>query len=94
MWRLFNRTTRSVLLTDEGEQLLDCVRRALSEVEAGLRKISESVDLRRGHALSPAAAPADLVRQMMYPDGAKCPRRRRPQAADRSLIGKNDQSLK
>ena len=46
---LFHRTTRSVRLTDEGEQLLDCVRRALHEVEAGLRKISESVDLRRGH---------------------------------------------
>ena len=46
---LFHRTTRSVRLTEEGEQLLDCVRRALHEVDAGLRKIAESVDLRSGH---------------------------------------------
>ena len=46
---LFHRTTRSVRLTDEGEQLLECVRRALHEVDAGLRKIAESVDLRSGH---------------------------------------------
>jgi DNA-binding transcriptional LysR family regulator len=46
---LFHRTTRSVRLTAEGEQLLDCVRRALHEVEAGLRKIAEAVDMRRGY---------------------------------------------
>jgi DNA-binding transcriptional LysR family regulator len=46
---LFHRTTRSVRLTSEGAQLLDCVRRALREVEEGLRKIEEAVDMRRGH---------------------------------------------
>lgn len=46
---LFHRTTRSVSLTDEGELLLGCVQRALQEVSEGLRKIEESVDLRRGH---------------------------------------------
>ena len=56
---LFHRTTRSVRLTSEGEQLLDCVRRALHEVSDGLRKISEAVDLRSGHvslACSPTVA--------------------------------------
>lgn len=60
---LFHRTTRSVRLTSEGEQLLDCVRRALHEVDAGLRKIAESVDLRRGHVslgCSPTIAGARL----------------------------------
>ena len=56
---LFHRTTRSVRLTAEGEQLLDCVRRALHEVADGLRKIAEAVDLRNGHvalACSPTVA--------------------------------------
>ena len=56
---LFHRTTRSVRLTAEGEQLLDCVRRALHEVADGLRKIAEAVDLRSGHvalACSPTVA--------------------------------------
>ncbi|WP_375404441.1 LysR family transcriptional regulator [uncultured Sphingomonas sp.] len=46
---LFHRTTRSVRLTDEGAQLIDSVRRALHEIESGLRKIGELVDLRSGH---------------------------------------------
>ena len=60
---LFHRTTRSVRLTAEGEQLLGCVRRALHEVEAGLRKIEEAVDMRRGHvsiACSPTVASTRL----------------------------------
>src|SRR6195952_320302 len=60
---LFHRTTRSVRLTSEGEQLLGCVRRALHEVEAGLRKIEEAVDMRRGHvsiACSPTVAATRL----------------------------------
>ncbi len=60
---LFHRTTRSVRLTTEGEQLLDCVRRALLEVEVGLRKIAEAVDLRRGQvslACSPTIASTRL----------------------------------
>ena len=46
---LFHRTTRSVGLTAEGQELVDCVRRALYEVDAGLRKIAEYAELRRGH---------------------------------------------
>ena len=45
---LFHRTTRSVRLTEEGQQLLDCAQRALLEVEMGLRKIRESADIRKG----------------------------------------------
>ncbi len=62
---LFHRTTRNVRLTDEGEQLLDCARRALLEVEAGLRKIQESADIRRGRvslSCSPTLAGTRLAR--------------------------------
>lgn len=62
---LFHRTTRNVRLTAEGEQLLECARRALMEVDAGLRKIQESADLRRGRvslACSPTIAATRLAR--------------------------------
>lgn len=62
---LFHRTTRNVRLTAEGEQLLECARRALMEVEAGLRKIQESADVRRGRvslACSPTIAATRLAR--------------------------------
>jgi len=45
---LFHRTTRHVSLTREGEQLLDSARRAIHEIELGLRKIQESADLQSG----------------------------------------------
>lgn len=45
---LFNRTTRSVKLTREGAELLAYARRAVGEVETGLRNILEAADLRRG----------------------------------------------
>lgn len=45
---LFNRTTRSVRLTAEGAELLSYARRAVGEVEQGLRNILEAADLRRG----------------------------------------------
>lgn len=45
---LFNRTTRSVKLTPEGAELLAYARRAVGEVEEGLRNILEAADLRRG----------------------------------------------
>jgi len=45
---LFHRTTRRVRLTSEGEQLVGSAERALREVELGLRKIQEAVDMRRG----------------------------------------------
>lgn len=62
---LFHRTTRNVRLTAEGEQLLECARRALMEVETGLRKIQEAADLRRGRvslACSPTVAATRLAR--------------------------------
>ena len=62
---LFHRTTRNVRLTDEGQQLLDCARRALLEVESGLRKIQESADMRRGRvslSCSPTIAATRLAR--------------------------------
>ncbi|MBB5214870.1 LysR family transcriptional regulator [Parapusillimonas granuli] len=45
---LFHRTTRQVSLTNEGRQLLESARRAMSEVELGLRRIQEAADLKRG----------------------------------------------
>ncbi|MCA3186115.1 MAG: LysR family transcriptional regulator [Cupriavidus sp.] len=62
---LFHRTTRNVRLTAEGEQLLECAQRALLEVEAGLRKIQESADMRRGRvslSCSPTVAETRLAR--------------------------------
>ncbi|WP_299455155.1 LysR family transcriptional regulator [uncultured Pigmentiphaga sp.] len=54
--RLFHRTTRQVVLTREGEELLQCVRRALQEVETGLQNIKEAADIQRGR-ISLACAP-------------------------------------
>ena len=45
---LFYRTTRRVRLTAEGEQLFSSARRAVQELGSGLRKVYESVDIRRG----------------------------------------------
>ncbi len=46
--RLFHRTTRSVVLTPEGELLRDAARNGLREIEAGLRKIQETIDVQVG----------------------------------------------
>ncbi|MDX3906580.1 MAG: LysR substrate-binding domain-containing protein [Pigmentiphaga sp.] len=62
---LFHRTTRQVTLTREGEQLLQCVRRALGEVESGLLAIQEAADIQRGRialACAPTIAGAYLGR--------------------------------
>ena len=53
---LFHRTTRRVQLTREGELLLVCARRAVSELQTGLRQIKEAVDIQRGR-LTLACAP-------------------------------------
>lgn len=45
---LFHRTTRSVKLTPEGEQLLAGARRAADEVEHSLRLVREAAELRHG----------------------------------------------
>jgi DNA-binding transcriptional LysR family regulator len=53
---LFHRTTRRVQLTREGELLLVCARKAVAELQTGLRQIKESVDIQRGR-LTMACAP-------------------------------------
>jgi DNA-binding transcriptional LysR family regulator len=53
---LFHRTTRRVRLTREGELLLVCARRAVSELQSGLRQIKEAIDIQRGR-LTLACAP-------------------------------------
>jgi DNA-binding transcriptional LysR family regulator len=53
---LFHRTTRRVQLTREGELLLVCARRAVSELQSGLRQIKDAVDMQRGR-LTLACAP-------------------------------------
>jgi DNA-binding transcriptional LysR family regulator len=61
---LFHRTTRNVRLTAEGSHLLECAQRALLEVEAGLREIRESADMRRGKvavSCSPTVAETRLA---------------------------------
>lgn len=54
--RLFERTTRSVSLTEEGRLLRDSAWRALYELDLGLRQIKERSDLKRGQ-LSLACSP-------------------------------------
>lgn len=53
---LFQRTTRKVSLTDEGEKLLISARKALAELENGLSQIQHSIDLQHGR-LSFACVP-------------------------------------
>ena len=62
---LFHRTTRSVSLTAEGTQLREYARRALVEIDAGLRKIREAADIRSGKvalACSPTIAQSHLAK--------------------------------
>lgn len=47
--RLFERTTRSIRLTAEGQQLLESARRAQYEMQQGLRQLREAADFKRGH---------------------------------------------
>lgn len=54
---LFLRTTRSVRLTAEGEQLLESAARAMQELKKGLQRVQESIDLRKGK-LSIACSPS------------------------------------
>jgi DNA-binding transcriptional LysR family regulator len=53
---LFQRTTRKVELTREGEQLMISVRRGLAELETGLTQIQQVADVQQGH-LSFACVP-------------------------------------
>jgi DNA-binding transcriptional LysR family regulator len=45
---LFHRTTRQVRLTPEGEHLLGATRRAMAELEVGLDRIREALDMQTG----------------------------------------------
>ncbi len=45
---LFHRTTRSVSLTREGEALLPHARRAMAEMEAGLRRVQAAASMQGG----------------------------------------------
>ncbi len=45
---LFNRTTRAMQLTPDGERFLARTRRALDEIESGLLDVREQVKLQRG----------------------------------------------
>ena len=61
---LFRRTTRNVRLTREGEQLLAHARRAVQEIDEGLRGLRESVEVRRGRvtlACAPTVAGSRLA---------------------------------
>lgn len=53
---LFERTTRSVKLTEEGAYLRDSARKAFYEVQLGIRRIREANDTKRGQ-LSLASSP-------------------------------------
>ena len=53
---LFQRTTRKVELTREGEQLMISARKAMSELENGLSQIQQAADVQHGH-LSLACVP-------------------------------------
>ena len=45
---LFHRTTRRVQLTPEGEVLLGAARRAMGELDAGLRRLQDAADMQTG----------------------------------------------
>lgn len=62
---LFHRTTRRVMLTREGEELLESSRTALRMIDECLRHIHETADIRRGRvtiACSPTIASSRLPR--------------------------------
>ena len=46
---LFQRTTRKVDLTAEGEQLMITARRAMAELDSGLARLQQTVDVQQGH---------------------------------------------
>ncbi|MEO9340786.1 LysR family transcriptional regulator [Mesorhizobium sp. SB112] len=43
---LFHRTTRTVKLSDEGRELLECAKFALNELGLGIRRLREAADIR------------------------------------------------
>ena len=63
--RLFERTTRSMRLTDEGEALLGYCERALSLLDEGAARVADENGALRG--MLRVTAPSDLVRRVMLP---------------------------
>lgn len=63
--RLFERTTRSMRLTEEGEALLGYCERALALLDEGAAWVAEGQGALRG--LLRVTAPSDLVREVMLP---------------------------
>lgn len=63
--RLFNRTTRSIRITEEGTQLLAYAERILSEVENARAAISANTEKPQGRLR--IAAPASFARHMIAP---------------------------
>ena len=63
--RLFERTTRSLRLTEEGEALLGYCERALSLLDEGATWVAEGRGKLRGRLR--VTAPSDLVRRIMLP---------------------------
>lgn len=47
--KLFTRSTRKVELTPEGEHLLQHAKRAMEELNLGLRLLKDAIDVRRGY---------------------------------------------
>jgi DNA-binding transcriptional LysR family regulator len=62
---LFQRTTRKVVLTREGEKLMITARRALAEIESGLTQIKQAVNVQHGHL---AFACAPMIASTRLPD--------------------------
>lgn len=63
--RLFNRTTRSIRITQEGTQLLEYAERILNEVDNARAAISANTERPKGRLR--IAAPASFARQMFVP---------------------------
>ena len=74
-FRLFERTTRHVALTDHGASLVPAIRRALADVDGSAAALSESVK-DTGQCISIGAAP--LVAANLLPTAIKEFRSRRP----------------
>lgn len=73
---LFHRTTRYVELTVEGRHLLERARRAMTDLDEGLREVRDAVQERHGTvkvACSPTIA-ATLLPQALVAFGADYPR--------------------
>ncbi|MBR9883521.1 MAG: LysR family transcriptional regulator [Oceanospirillales bacterium] len=59
--KLFDRTTRRVLLTDEGERFLPVAERLLSDFSAAMTDLQSRAELKRGH-VNLAGSPSVVTR--------------------------------